>query len=409
MTDQPLRIALLTHSFNPRGGVVHTLELAEALRALGHAPTVFAPARAGEKLFRAVRVPVERVPLPDAPAADLAADVGRRIAAFEQHLQAVDAPRRFDLFHAHDPIGANALIRLRERGQVPHVVRTVHHLDHYTHPQLADWQARGFLEADQVLCVSTLWQETLLAEHGVQAGLVFNGVDTRRFHPAPGLQDTLLRQRLGLETQAPIVLSLGGIEARKNTVRLLQAFASLREAVPTARLVVAGGASLLDHRESAHAFQQVLSALGLRSGPGEPVLVTGPLTDEDVPALMRIATVTAMPSLREGFGLVVLESLACGTPVLVSRIRPFIDHLAEGDAHWADPLDVPSIALALQQAVAQAMQPDTAARTAAIAQRLAAHYDWRASARRHLSHYARLLAQAQASRTDLPQAALPTV
>ncbi|RYF80366.1 MAG: MSMEG_0565 family glycosyltransferase, partial [Comamonadaceae bacterium] len=283
MSDTALRIALLTHSFNPRGGVVHTLELAEALRALGHAPTVFAPARAGERLFRAVGVPVERVPLldapdaPAAPAADLVADVGQRIEAFAQHLQGTGAQHRFDIFHAHDPIGANALIQLRERGRVPHVVRTVHHLDVYTQPRLAAWQARGFLQADQVLCVSTLWQETLRAEHGVQAGLVFNGVDTRRFHPAPGLHDTLLRQRLGLDAGTPVVLSLGGIEARKNTVRLLQAFAQLRSTWPAARLVVAGGASLLDHRASAQAFEQALGSLGLRSGPGQAVLVTGPL------------------------------------------------------------------------------------------------------------------------------------
>ena len=62
-SSRPLRIALLTHSVNPRGGVVHTLELANALHDRGHQVTMLAPARPGQTLFRTPRCAVELVPL----------------------------------------------------------------------------------------------------------------------------------------------------------------------------------------------------------------------------------------------------------------------------------------------------------------------------------------------------------
>ena len=54
-----------------------------------------------------------------------------------------------------------------------------------------------------------------------------------------------------------------------------------------------------------------------------------------MPALYRCADVLVLPSLNEGFGLVVLEAMASGTPVVISRIAPFTEYLREGDVSWA--------------------------------------------------------------------------
>ncbi|MFS2055508.1 glycosyltransferase, partial [Variovorax sp. CT11-76] len=110
---------------------------------------------------------------------------------------------------------------------------------------------------------------------------------------------------------------------------------------------------------------------------------TGPLADEDMPALYRLADVVAMPSLREGFGLVVLEGLASGRPVVASRIAPFTDYLAPEDVSWADPLDAGSIA----QALAEALARRDDARIARSAARLARHFSWAESAQRHVALY----------------------
>jgi len=373
-----LHIALLTHSVNPRGGVVHTLELAQALHRAGHRVTVFMPAAPGEQPFRPSAHRVERVRVP-AATRDVAAMVEARIAAFVEHL----APLHFDIWHAQDSIGGNALATLAERGLIDGFVRTVHHLDPFTDPRLAAWQQRAFAAARRVLCVSELWRETMRREHGIEAQRVDNGVDLERFTSRADAGDAQVVARLGLRSGAPCVLAVGGIEARKNTLRLLQAFVALRERHPQAQLVIAGGASLLDHDEAVQGFRALVRDAGLT----RDVFVTGPLPDAQMPALFRAADVLAMPSLREGFGLVVLEALACGTPVAASRIAPFTEHLTQDEVSWCDPLDTASIAAAL----AAALHPERAQRLARETPAVCRRFDWSASAARHVELYTSLL------------------
>lgn len=390
MPERALRIALLTHSVNPRGGVVHTLELATALHAAGHAVTVLAPAAPGQQLFRTPPCAVELVPVHGTPR-DTVEMVRSRIAAFVRHLRGLLRHQGFDVLHTHDSIGGNALAQLQDAGDIGGFVRTVHHLDTFDVPQLTQWQHTAFARASQVLCVSRLWCEHLARAYGVAAQEVTNGVDAARFSPTAHARDAVLAQRLGIHTGAPVVVALGGIEERKNTARLLAAFALLRTAHPQAQLVIAGGASLLDHSAYAQAFGAQMQALGLQEGPLQPVRLTGPLPDEDIPSLYRLADVVAMPSLREGFGLVVLEGLASGAPVVASRIAPFTEYLGDTDVSWADPTDAASIAAALQHA----LSTRDAQRIARSAARLAQRFSWQASAERHVALYRTTLEEPQ--------------
>lgn len=391
MSDRPLRIALLTHSVNPRGGVVHTLELAAALHEAGHAVTVLAPAAPGQRLFRQPPCAVELVPVQTTPR-DTVEMVRSRIEAFVQHLRGMLARERFDVLHTHDSIGGNALARLSDAGDIDGFVRTVHHLDSFDVSQLTQWQHTAFARASQVLCVSRLWREHLASEYGIAAHEVPNGVDTARFSPQARSSDAALAQRLGIRRGAPVVLALGGVEERKNTARLLSAFALLRVAHPQAQLVVAGGASLLDHSAYALRFRALMQELGFDDDPAQPVRLTGPLPDEDIPSLYRLADVVAMPSLREGFGLVVLEALASGVPVVASRIAPFTEYLAEDDVSWADPSDAGAIADALRHA----LSTRDAQRIARSASRLSGRFSWQASAERHAALYRAAIQETEA-------------
>ncbi|MGJ7506035.1 MSMEG_0565 family glycosyltransferase [Variovorax sp. GT1P44] len=391
---RPLRIGLLTHSVNPRGGVVHTLELAHALHDAGHEVTVMAPAAQGQRFFRPVRCGTHLVPVQASPR-DMIEMVASRIAAFRASIGSLLQRDRFDVLHAQDPIGANALADLQAGGFIDGFVRTVHHLEVFEAAQLMQWQSRGFRSARQVFCVSQMWRDRLSDEHGVSASEVANGIDRERFSPTAVAADVAVAQRLGLRDGAPIVLAVGGVEERKNTLRLLEAFVQLRKAMPAAQLVIAGGASLLDHARYHVAFAATAEASGLAIGPGQPIVLTGPLPDADIPALYRLADVVAMPSLNEGFGLVVLEALASGVPVVASRIAPFTEYLEEGDVHWADPLDAGAIANALLAAVTQ-REPT---RVAASAARLCARFSWSASAARHVQLYREGL-RAAAARAD---------
>lgn len=395
--EQPLRIALLTHSVNPRGGVVHCLELAQALHRAGQEVTLMAPAAPGQQFFRAVDCKVELAPVTVKPR-NLAEMVGSRIAAYTTHLRQLLKRRQFDILHAHDGIGGNALADLEDAGLIHGHVRTVHHIDDFTDPQVAAWQERALRRAAKIFCVSRLWCETLRRDHGIDAAQVNNGVDTQRYTPLAQTTDVALARRFGLKRNGPVFLSVGGVEERKNTQRILLAFRQLRREFPEAQLVIAGGASLLDHDHYRAEFMRIAQAQGLVDAQGNaraPLILTGPLADADMPALFRLADALVMPSLREGFGLVVLEAMASGIPAVVSRMAPFTEYLGISDAFWADPLDPASIAHAMSRAARPSLARSLALEAAPA---ICARYGWDASAQTHLELYRNTLRAAPLAR-----------
>lgn len=376
-----LRIAILTHSTNPRGGVAHCLALAEALCTLGHEAVVHAPDPTGAGFFRDAACPT--VPVAARSVGGTTVDLVRtRINDYLRHF-ATPAACDFDLFHAHDGIGGNALATLKHRRLIPGFVRTVHHVDRFAEPLLAEWQDRSIREAARLLCVSRSWADWIADDLGTRADVVGNGVDLSVYRCEPTEADAVLRARWGLGA-GPVILCVGGFEARKNTLGIVQAFARLRAYHPAAQLVVAGGASLLDHSAYRARCRAALAAHGLAVGASEAVIETGPVPQDDMPALYRIADVLAFPSWTEGFGLCVLEAMACGTPTIVSRQPPFTEYLEDSDALFVDPADPDAIA----GSMAAALAADTRARLRAAGRVRAAAHSWRACAARHLDAYA---------------------
>jgi glycosyltransferase-like protein len=378
--SRPLRVAMLTHSTIPRGGVVHAMCLSEALEEFGVKTTLHAPDATSRGFFREPRCAAIAFPVEPAPpqTADM---VEQRIDDYVRWFRQPEN-RGFDLYHAHDGIGANALATLKDGGLIPAFVRTVHHLDDFVDPRLVRQQARSVLTADACMVVSSLWRDNLIARFGCKAEVGGNGVDACRYSPRPDGTEAGLKDRLGLGA-GPVFLSVGGVEARKNTVRILQAFAEIHRARPDARLVIAGGASLLDHHAYQAAFGRELTALGEGASA---VSLLGPVADPDMPGLYRLASALVFASVKEGFGLCVLEAIASGTPVVASRIAPFVDYLDPSDALWCDPADSSSIAAAMRQS----LRPDVANAFRARGPLVAARFGWRDVAERHLPVYRRL-------------------
>jgi glycosyltransferase-like protein len=381
---RPLRIAMLTHSTNPRGGVVHALQLSEALTALGHDVVLHAPDSKGEGFFRPARCKTNPFPVAPAPR-DTFAMIEQRIAEYVEYL--ADA-RDFDLYHAHDGISGNALATLKSRGRIAKFVRTVHHIDDFADARIARLQARSIRDADAWMTVSGLWQDRLRDEFGIKASVCGNGVDCQRFRPEPDGSEPELRRRLGLGA-GPIFLAVGGIEERKNTIRILDAFAQIGAMRPDAELVIAGGATLLNHDSYQRAFSRRLAEAGVL---GKSVRLTGVIADADMPRLYRLATALVFPSVKEGFGLCVLEALASGVPVIASRIEPFVSYLAPDDAIWCDPFNVTTIA----DAMALALSAPFAERLRSNGPKVAARFDWRSVAEAHEPQYRELLEVADA-------------
>ena len=379
--SRSLRIAMLAHSTNPRGGVVHAIELADSLTRLGHEAVVHAPDAGGKGFFRAPLLPA--VAVMASPAGKDVADMVRvRIADYLRHFESAEN-RRFDIFHAQDAISGNALAMLKQRGLIRRFARTVHHTDSFTDPRLGEWQTRSIVEADELFTVSTLWQQQILSEFGRPSTGIGNGVDTHRFSGASRTIDQDVRTKYGINGSR-ILLSVGGIEERKNSNRILEAFQQVLTIHRDAQLVIAGGASLLDHAPYRKGFEALLSANGVLD---RAVFCLGPIPDAEMPSLYRLADALIFPSVKEGFGLVVLEAMASGTPVVTSRIAPFTEYLHENDVAWCDPQSVGSIANAMAMVLTEPLHARLAQRGVLIARQ----YDWSNTARAHLPVYARLM------------------
>jgi hypothetical protein len=207
MASQP-RVALTTYSVKPRGGVVHTLELAEALRAAGTDVTVVAMGDPGSGFFRRVAAPTHIIEAP-AWGSTLEERVFRWIDAMADGL---DARRGdFDIVHSQDCISARAAARVRDAGGPFRLVRTVHHIDDFTTQALIDCQRNAILEPDKVLVVSELWRRRLKADLEVEAEVVTNGVRATRFAtPLPPERRAALRDQINAGDRF-VYLTVGGI------------------------------------------------------------------------------------------------------------------------------------------------------------------------------------------------------
>ncbi|GLW06730.1 glycosyl transferase family 1 [Microtetraspora sp. NBRC 13810] len=358
------RIALLTYSTRPRGGVVHTLNLAEALAAAGQDVTVWTLGRGGDAgFFRAVDPAVRQVvvPFPDREGEGVGARVLRSIAVLREAFD----PGRYDVVHAQDCISANA---------VDGCVRTVHHIDHFTTPELAACHERAIREPRAHICVSAPVAAELAFDWGIRAAVIPNGVEADRFAEAAGDSAAAVRERRAWRARfGRFVLAVGGIEPRKGSLDLLEAYASLTARMPRVRLVIAGGETLFDYRDYRARWEERVAELGVR-----PV-VLGPVAHDELPSLVASAAVFAFPSVKEGFGLAAMEALAAGVP-LVTRDLPVLRDVFGGAALFA--ADVPALTAAFQRALDA---PDP--RLRAAGRSLAARHTWTAAAEAHLAFY----------------------
>jgi glycosyltransferase-like protein len=355
---ESLRIALFTYSTQPRGGVAHALALGEALQRAGNDVCVYAVDRPGARFSREPACDWKVVEV-EPREEDLYGLVHRRSDALVAALR--DEPRRYDVYHAHDAISSDALRRLRAAGTISSYTRTVHHLSTEGDPRLAAVARASIEKAGRVFAVSQKWRAELRKQFGIAAPVVGNGVDRARF---------FARGRPMRDPERPRFLTIGGIEQRKNTIALLDAFAIVRARIPGARLTIAGGASVLDHSAYRRDFDVCANDLGLR--PGIDFEITRSVSDSDILQLLQSADALVFPSLVEGFGLVVLEAMACGVPVVVSNIAPFTDYLTSRDALLVEPHAPVSIA----GGMIAALDPFVSARLRARGPVVAARHSW---------------------------------
>lgn len=371
----PPRVTLVTYSTKPRGGVVHTLSLASALRAIGADVSIVALGDPSVGFFRDPGVPHTIVPAP-APGPTLEERVFRSVDALAEGLAGLDT----DIVHTQDCIAARAARRVV--GTLP-LMRTVHHVDDFTTQALIDCQRQAILEPDRVLVVSEQWRQILHDDYGVDAEVVPNGVDAARFGPISADRRSALRASVGAGDRF-VFLAVGGIEPRKGSVYLLRALSPLKG---QAMVVVVGGHSFQDYAAYREGALGSLSSLGLSLG--DDVVLAGTLSDSDLAAWYRAADALAFPSVKEGWGLAVLEAMSASLPVIATDIPVFREYLVDGaDAVLVPPADDAALGTAMK-----CLMSDAALRSRLVSGgcRVAARYTWEASARAHLRIYSSLV------------------
>jgi glycosyltransferase-like protein len=377
-----LSIGIFTYSVRPRGSVVHAAALAEALTDRGHDVTLYALRKPGDTFYRPLRCRLRSFDAEAAPN-DLDALIRQRIAELADGL-AAERPQH-DVYHAEDCLAANALLAARSRG-VTNVVRTVHHVERFESRYLLECQRRSIEGADALLSVSGVTRRDVLREFGRVSSLVPNGVDVARFARKNPEREAELRRRAGASPDDTLLLSVGGVEPRKNSLRILEAFAAACETRRDLVWAIAGGASIFEHAAYRTEFSARVAEL-----PAEVrtrIHTLGVLAEDELTALYRASSVLLSPSTHEGFGLSALEALAAGTAIIASNRAPFTEYLDDAVACLVDP----ESPVAMRDAILRlAVSAQLRNRSALAGERRAQAFGWSRVAEGHEHFYREFL------------------
>jgi glycosyltransferase-like protein len=381
-TEEP-RVALVTYSTKARGGVVHTLSLAGAMADRAMPVRIIALGNPDQDFFRPVRVPYTLVPA-SPPADTLEKRVFNSIDDLEAGLSKI--ADEVDVFHTQDCISARAAARVRDAGARVRVVRTVHHVDDFTTQALIDCQRRAIEEPDQLVVVSQDWRNRLKADYGVESVVIHNGVEADRFRPIGADRRAALREHAGVADRF-VFLSVGGIEPRKGSVFLVQAMSLLaQEQGPRPVLVVVGGHSFQDYTRYRDDVLATLPSLGLELG--RDIILAGSLTDDELHDWYRSADALVFPSLKEGWGLAVLEAMAADLPVVSSDIAVLREYLtADRTAVMTRAGDPESLAAGMRRLAGDRALRETLVRGGRA---LVPTFSWERAAEEHARLYAEM-------------------
>jgi len=194
--------------------------------------------------------------------------------------------------------------------------------------------ALGRLQADALVTVSKYSRDGIVKHFGYDPSKVFvvGEAGDPVFRRLDNPQLTPRLEALGIDAHHPSVVYVGGFSPHKNLQALVTAFANLRPRFPEARLIMVGEYE----KEVFHSYFGTIASEVKRLGLGDRVIFTGYLADEDLVALLNLATVLALPSLMEGFGLPAVEAAACGCPVIATKCSPLPELLGDGGI-YIDP------------------------------------------------------------------------
>ena len=290
-----------------RGGQNQVLVTVMGLRALGHRTMLVA--HAGGELRQRAAEGMDLIPL--APRTEMDLSAAWRLSRLLKQLKP-------DIVHAHDPHGvAMAALALSMSTQLakPPLVASRRVDFHLRGSALSRWKYR---QVDCFICASDAIREMLLGDGvpPVSAVTVHEGIDIGR---AASAEPAPLHQELWLPHQAPIVGNVAALVPHKGQKHLVEAAAIALREVPDARFVIAGEGELrpsLERQIKEHHLEKHVFLAGFRP---------------DVLAVHKAFDIFVMSSVTEGLGTSLLDAMACGKPIVATRVGGIPEVVVDGE------------------------------------------------------------------------------
>lgn len=367
-----MRVAMLTYSTRARGGVAHALKLAERLGRRGADVTLYSLARsdddvAGRGYYRPVDVPFKVFRYDWHP--DVMTRLDRMIQAYERGL-----PTDADVYHSQDCVGSSALARLKDSGKISApVFRTVHHVDDFAEPRLFEFEKRAVAHADHRFVVSQYWKRMLADEHGYRSVVTYNGLDMEEFSSLPPRRSA-----------HPTVLFVGGLEARKGLEFLVLAMAGVFHEHPDAKLVAVAKTGFRGVDEPGW-----FRVLAERAGIGGNLTLLESVSDGELRQLYADCDLLVLPSRNEGWGLSLMEAMACSKPVVATRVGGVPELVTDGlEGLLVEPGDVHGLSDAINRVLSD---PGARERMGRAGRERVKAFSWDATADTVMREYGRAL------------------
>ncbi|HEY0755455.1 MAG TPA: glycosyltransferase [Ktedonobacteraceae bacterium] len=260
------------------------------------------------------------------------------LSAFTRHIEEFSKreQRSYDLLHSHYWLSGVAAQRLARRWHIPHVTmfHTLAHLKQLANPNEAEPTLRLEMEqqliqhADRIIAATQDERSQIIHHCGAipeRVEVIPCGVDLSRFVAYERQQ---ARKRLNWQAEQPVLLFVGRLDPFKGPDMLLKV-ASLMQT--QAQVVVVGGNAAGD--PEIEQLRQLARELGIQ----QRVRFLGALPQEELPLIYSAVDVTVMPSYHESFGMVAVESLACGTPVVATRAGGLLTVIRHGETGYLVP------------------------------------------------------------------------
>jgi teichuronic acid biosynthesis glycosyltransferase TuaC len=254
----------------------------------------------------------------------------------------------FDLIHAHtaypDGFGAVMLGRAMKRP----IVVTLHGGDITMYFKRYLWRKLGLWalsNADRMIAVSTSLCRIVVEGYGVagdKVTVIPNGIDGTKFVPMPRVEAL---ERLELEGEGSRILYVGGIKRSKGIDYLLKAVKRLVETSPRPiELLIIGEGE----------YEQRAKLLAKELGIASTVSFFGKRPNPEIPLWINACDLLVLPSLSEGLGVVLIEAMACGKPVVATRCGGPEDIVSPGTGILVPPRDDAALAKAIQEVLGDA-------------------------------------------------------